>query len=571
MHSLRRLLDLFIAIMLFILFALSLADTASFIGSGFDAKTGQYVGTVFDSPNQAIHSDESVVGSVYNGIYESYTEYLHKYSESYEFDIGLKFGPFGAGYSHQKVLAYVYDQINSEQRILTHGYYAWTYESAVLYPPYVLKLNPMFAKITNLDELVRAFGTHYVDRGTFGGRLDFFVGVDRLFASKYSATYVAEQYGLFFHSKLFDIDSGGFKNRSDIHVDKAFAENIQSKTFFDGGDPALTQNLSQWVQSIADNTFPLNVSLVGIWNLFDDPIKRGEVKAYVSTYLNGYGESNSCLGSGIDLTTMELSCLNQVYEPTDVFRASVPESQLVEFSVVMKESFNIDAYFHEKTESHGFLGFGSKSKETWRFYQNYFSENKSLTKIVLTLVFEKVTAPALPMPQLNQLFLLSVDKLPTYSNQTARIYEEFIAAWGTAVIDEVVTGGEFETNIWYDSSFNSVYTEERISQSAHWSFAGIIGNGHGSTSDTYFVDKEFNQTMAMSYAYVGGNITMSPSEYLDWASTVQGSQQVIKYHTVPITYFVMDPTKKRDIGSAIEAYGRRSMDELDAYVKSFHP
>ena len=81
-----------------------------------------------------------------------------------------------------------------------------------------------------------------------------------------------------------------------------------------------------------------------------------------------------CLGAGIDVTTMQSNCLAKIYDPTDetTFETDIPESQLIEFSVVMQSSFDINAYFNQKTESNGFLGLGYSSKEIYRFYQNYY-------------------------------------------------------------------------------------------------------------------------------------------------------------------------------------------------------
>lgn len=278
------------------------------------------------------------------------------------------------------------------------------------------------------------------------------------------------------------------------------------------------------------------------------------------------------LGMGMNEISMRYSSAN-IYQPTpnNIFQVDLPQSQLVEFSVIMQERFDIEAYFYEKIESSDFFGFGSNSQEIYRFYENHYVGNKSLTKIILTLAYKKYTAPVLPFPtdQLSKAFLLSISELPLYNpnNQTSRqLYTEFIDAWGTSVIDEIVTGGYFESNLWYDIEFNNIYSEDRISESSHWSFAGIIGSGHGSTSDNYFVDKEFNATISMEYLYVGGNVNMNANQYLDWAASVQEKQQIIKYHTVPIVYFIQDPIMKTNLANAIHDYGKDAINRLTCYI-----
>lgn len=284
---------------------------------------------------------------------------------------------------------------------------------------------------------------------------------------------------------------------------------------------------------------------------------------------------NVCLGAGVDLINMEVNCLAKIYNPTDdtTFETNVPESQLVEFSVVMQSNFNIEAYFDQKIESDGFLGIGSSSREVHKFYSNYYSEQKSLTKIILTLAFVKMTSPAFPFPkaQMDPFFLKAIQLLPVYDKNNKKSvieYMEFISTWGVAVIDEIILGGIFESNLWYDNMFNSVYSEEKIEEESSWSFAGIIGDGHGSTNTTIHVDKKFNSTIVSEYFYVGGNIKLNQSQYLDWAATVQSKQEIIKYHVIPLTYFIQNRTIRESMKMAINDYGQNGIDMLNKYIKS---
>lgn len=279
-----------------------------------------------------------------------------------------------------------------------------------------------------------------------------------------------------------------------------------------------------------------------------------------------------CLGAGIDITTLQTSCLAHIYNPTDetTFETNIPESQLVEFNVVMQSSFNIQAYYDQQTDSSGFLGFGTDSSEVYRFYSNYYQEQKSLSKIVLTIAFTEMTSPAIPFPtqQLDPIFMKALKLLPAYDRNHLLPYIEFILTYGMAVIDDITLGGIFESNIWYDNMFNSVYSQEQITESSSWSFAGIIGDGHGSSSDNYFVDKKFNATIVSEYWYVGGNVTMRQDQYLDWAASVESNQQIIKYHLIPITYFIQNKTIAANIAAAIADYELNSSNMLNTYIKN---
>lgn len=278
---------------------------------------------------------------------------------------------------------------------------------------------------------------------------------------------------------------------------------------------------------------------------------------------------NSCIGSGVDTTKAVTPCLAQIYIPTTIFNISIPESQLIQFNVVMQSYFDVSAYYDQQTDTSGFLGFATSSEEVYKFYSNYYQEQKSLTKIVLTIAFTKVISPALPFPQLSPEFIEGLSLLPNYNPKNKKsviAYTEFILTWGTAVIDQMVLGGKFETNLWYDSYFNSVYTEEKITESSGWSFAGIIGDGHGHTSDNHQIDKKFNATLVSWSEYLGGNVTMDPDQYLDWASTVQDMSTIISYHLIPITYFIKNQTIMKNMQLAIADYEKMSQDNLDSYI-----
>lgn len=276
-----------------------------------------------------------------------------------------------------------------------------------------------------------------------------------------------------------------------------------------------------------------------------------------------------CLGTGYDTTTAS-PCLANIYNPTNdnTFTTDVPESDFVTLSVVMTSYFRAAAYFYEKIEENGFLGFGSSSKEIWRFYSNYYTGKKSLTKIFLTVSYIRQTSPVIPFPDLNPMFIKALEKLPPYTFKNTNAYIEFFKTFGTAVIDEVILGGRFEFSLSYASSFNDVYSEEKITDSSHWSFLNIIGDGHGSSSDNTWVDKEFNATIQYNYSYTGGNVTLQANRYLDWAETVENDQQMIKCHLIPITFFIQNTTIKEWILEATNDFENASAKSLATYIKS---
>lgn len=292
--------------------------------------------------------------------------------------------------------------------------------------------------------------------------------------------------------------------------------------------------------------------------------------ALLLLFVYSFAQPLDCLGTGIDATKLIPQCLAKIYHPTNdqIFRTDIFESHFSQLSIVMQSHFDIDAYYHDFTSSSDFFGFGSSSTEVYRYYQNYYNQNKSLTKIILSISFTKWTAPVIFSDYvLDKYFVTMLDSLPEY-HENDTIYTEFINTWGTDVLYEITTGGKFETNLWYDNMINKYYNEEKISEYSGWSFAGIIGNGHGTSNTNIHVDKVFNALMHMQYMYLGGNISMLPNQYLDWAKTVENNTQIIKYEMIPITFFVKNKTVSSYLKQAIYDYGKRSKDNLNKYISS---
>jgi hypothetical protein len=90
------------------------------------------------------------------------------------------------------------------------------------------------------------------------------------------------------------------------------------------------------------------------------------MKPKPASHLFGVGTKFVSVGScfaetiGSKLINAEVECLNNIFRPTDdtTFITYIPESQLIKFSIVMQSYFDINAYFHQKTSSSSFLGFG---------------------------------------------------------------------------------------------------------------------------------------------------------------------------------------------------------------------
>lgn len=607
-------------------------SATSYLGSGFDARKAlfglapifdytynknlqwksPYTKKVYDVPDQmAVSPYESVQEIVNQGSYSSYHEYKEMFEEWYNFDIGISAGNyFSTGFKYNQTLGYIHDKMSESYAQIIRGHHLWTYYIATLYPAFIMKFDSMFEESLNMFpqtvktdadrafayQFIQSFGTHYSYKAIFGAKLDFNAAISSYITKSYSKEWCVTQYGFYFHYKLFNVSSGGFFNRTDITVDQTFLKNINAQTFFLGGEPTVADlnNLTYWVKTIDQNTAPMNITLVGLWNLVKDPIKQKTMKNYIQDYLNN-GTSGkqllksksksiskststsiskstsidlSCLGSGIDITSMN-GCLGNVYIPmkNNTFVTNIPESEFVEFNIIQQSSFDIDAWLHTKTSSSYAFGMGTKTKEVYRYYKAHYKDKKSLSSIILQLAYYKATSPVMPFPLINPTFTIALNKLPPYK-QNKNAYFQFLQTWGIAVIDEITLGGYFEVDMWYDSSINEIYSEEKITESSEWSFADIVGDGYGHINDKSVVDERFNESISTGYTYVGGANNYNASNYKTWATTVKDNLQIIKYHLQPITYFITDAVKKDYMSRAIEDYCQMSIDELNKYINS---
>lgn len=611
---------------------------ASYLGCGFDAKTGMLglapifeftynnnqiwvapSGTAYAVPDQMYVSPRpEAFQMVMQGSYYSYSEFLEMYTKWFSFDIGIDVDGFSAGFKYDKQLGFVHDTMNQAYGSVIHGTSWWTYYTADMYPFYILKTNSMFQQaldefpenITNQNELdyatqfVNSFGTHYMQRSVFGGRVDFNAAINQVLSKSYSYQWIVTQYGFYFHYKFFNISGGGFANKTSINVSQEFIQNSNSNATFYGGDQIYNNlnNLTVWVNSIEAFTYPLNSTLAGLWNLVtDNATKQKTMEDFiVNYYINGNqrnypftkkiratGPTLSvngrldpagpipCLGMGIDTTTLD-GCLAPVYiqNPNNTYILKVPDSQLIQLNLTMTDSFNVNAWSnYHYTSSYGFLGMGTETTDIYQYYNEYFSNDRSLVMQWLQIAYYEAEAPILPAPELDPIFVESLDKLPpTYdsSNGTNKeLFYIFLQTFGLGVVDQATFGGYFECKMWYGKELVFQNSGEQISEYASWSFLGIIGDGHGHSSTTYKVNQLFNSTLEMEWMYFGGNITYGINEWALWLPTIKDDMAIIQYHLLPITMFVENNNTRANLVSAMTDYATEAEQKLANYIAKF--
>lgn len=587
-----------------------------YLGAGFDTKkavfglapifklnydgkkewTSPHSKIKYSVPDEMIVSDFDMVHEiVFQGKYSSYYEYLETYSSWFNFDIGIDTGKFSGGFQYNEALGSVYKYMSQGITDALHGNHVWYFFVGTMYPPNILDLDIMFKKtidklpdeIKNQDDLVEyqncinTFGTHYLYKSIFGARIDFNAFAKKTFVEQYSSEWISEQFGFYFHYKLFNVSAGGFYNQSEISISDKFLAETNADTNFFGGDPSLSNldNLTDWRNTIDQFVFPLNTTLSGLWSLISNPIKQQTMKNYIMSYISGKSLKNKfdnnveCLGSGFDMISLT-PCLAPIFDVDykNINIQNTPDSYFLNINVTMTDHFNGEAwskYFY--TSSYGFLGLGKKSKEVYEFYSNLLDHKKSLVSNWVLISYETITYPIMPRPKLNELFIKNLNLLNNYDPLNETIineYHTFFQTFGNAFIDQIVIGGSFRFNILYDEAFISSHSIEWVKENAHWSFIGIIGDGHGKSYSYESVDNDFKYSLLSEYEYMGGDtVSFGPNMWKNWLDTIYNRKAIIKYNSWPITKIISDERIKRNIQMALDDYVKKADDDLQKFIK----
>lgn len=586
---------------------------SEFVSRGFDARKGittspifkltydgkykwtsPHTNTVFDIPDQFSISSAFLSHETLNeGIHNSYDELRRSYAKSFQFDAGIAIDPFKAGFKYNKTLNYVHERMSVHNNSIISGNHIFSFFQINMYPSYLLDLNPMFQnaldglpnKIENeedqfvVNRFIGSFGTHWMNQARFGAKIDFKVAMDKNYLHDHTIQETTKEYGLYFHLIMFNISAGGYSNHSDIKVEKDFLEAVQSAVIFYGGDPTVANlnHTEAWLESIDILSHPLNATFFGLWNLVKNPEKREMLKNYIIKYINAdislkskiMSKDLSCLGKGFNQITMK-QCLLPIYFPKEeeIFETNIAESSLTELNIVMQSHYDIKAEYYSKVKSKSFLGMATKTEEIYRYYEAKYQQNKSLSKIILTLSIEQYAAPILLDITLNPYFVKYIDMLPKFNISNWYIYEELFESFGSGVIDSITLGGRFDINMYYDTVIGEMNDVEIIKKYSKWSFLGLFGSGHGSSDNEQEVNKDFDKSLKVDYNYLGGNDRMAANQYADWAKTVESNPEIIFVSVLPITTFVKDEQKKEWITEALYEYSKKSMFELDDYIKN---
>ena len=241
--------------------------------------------------------------------------------ETSRFNIGVSITvkDISASVKYNQAMATASDIMSNKSHVYAGSKKWWKMFDIAAYPPALTGcIDPMLQHVlstlpqtigSDADSMkyymfVQAWGTHYMINGDFGGKLIHNVYIDTDFYMKHTSSWMSTQIDLNFHFDAFDIDGGGFHNRSDIHMNQDYVKHSKSYVFYEGGLPALQtdQTMGQWEATIYKAPHFLNATMAKISDLAENPKIQKTLSGYIDLYM-------SHAGNGPKITMEELRAL----------------------------------------------------------------------------------------------------------------------------------------------------------------------------------------------------------------------------------------------------------------------
>jgi hypothetical protein len=147
-------------------------------------------------------------------------------------------------------------------------------------PPYSINTRPAY------DEFFTYFGTHFISRGVFGGRIAMTLDVDTSVLLDSSQTFVQKQTGFTF-GFLISLSLTFAKADYESKLDIKFRASSNKEIKFIGGTPELYEidQADQWAETIKDNPVMIDYELKEISELITDPVRRSDMHTAILDYM----------------------------------------------------------------------------------------------------------------------------------------------------------------------------------------------------------------------------------------------------------------------------------------------
>eukprot|EP01086_Lenisia_limosa_P010623 TRINITY_DN350_c0_g7_i1.p1 TRINITY_DN350_c0_g7~~TRINITY_DN350_c0_g7_i1.p1 ORF type:complete len:369 (+),score=110.91 TRINITY_DN350_c0_g7_i1:213-1319(+) len=304
------------------------------------------------------------------------------------------------------------------------------------------------------------------------------------------------------------------------------------------------------------------------------------------------------VGAGFDVVTGESLPLSlvektygtwgQVYTWTDPFHPdrtyAIPDQMEVVNTPGSFES-NITTIYHDvedyqkksmHTEKHhSWLGFKSKSKTTYDFFEKFFEEDMSYSEHIVRLAWYQVTMPYVFPPTPSAAFKQAIAVLPEKfnSNPNSQAYQQYmatIASFGTDLVTQVVMGGQAKMQNWFHKCFLSTYSEHWVTEQSGWNFI-VISDKKGKHDHKEKVDAKWWEYSTATVALHGGDYAkFQPSDLDLWRHTVSNALSPIEVsESEPVSEFVksFDAARGQAYAEAVTEYLKVSQAQLDKATK----
>ena len=343
----------------------TLVSGATTMNSGFDARTGLYLGlpiwqlsppgaenttgptatTTWSPPGDSscVYLVPKLLGlvevassfeQVAQSFSEQFQQYFHLYLSAYSFEVGVDFGAMSAAVQYSKELMDVLLQLKGKVKVDGFSEHWWHVYRLTAYPAFLLDRDDLFdrgqARLPPTlhtphdrylyEEFVRSWGTHTPLQIDLGGSTRIHEYLDQSFALNYTMQKTVEQMKLVFYLDMFDISAGGFVNRSEIvaNLDQFFLQSLNRSIFFSGGVSSLQANatLKEWVASIPYVSTPQNATFRSIADFVPDEVRAATLRSFIDSYTHNTTTAAAAaasepssfapafyLGHGVDLTT----------------------------------------------------------------------------------------------------------------------------------------------------------------------------------------------------------------------------------------------------------------------------
>ncbi|KAL4511159.1 hypothetical protein ABPG73_008237 [Tetrahymena malaccensis] len=239
------------------------------------------------------------------GIYQSFSDFQKKYSESISFSAGLTYAGFTAalGFNHQ--LDEIHEKMTQSNKAVSVAQSYWSMYSLTTAPAFLMPLNPMFKQSldalnrmakdpqndtqqTIYNQVISSFGTHYVTSVVMGGSAKIFTTIDSEYLKSFDYEQVKNQVSLDFSYMVFKFKFGYDTTDATQIPSEDFKKNSENLIVFSPEvdhiqDP---KAWATWESQVPQKPQPVNTTVSYISDLaFEYPEVQGHLKKTIEFYL----------------------------------------------------------------------------------------------------------------------------------------------------------------------------------------------------------------------------------------------------------------------------------------------